>query len=168
MAGSDSRRSTSNSPGKMISEAEKASAQTGGSKGSLRLFQFFGTTVYVHWSWFLVAYFQIQDRAHEYTWFGWNVLEYVSTFLIVLLHEFGHVFACKSVGGVANKVVLWPLGGVALVSTPRRAGAAADRDDFDEVRRAAQRQLRSQIRDGERNRVVMISPGEPKEARTHT
>ena len=123
MAGSDSRRSTSNSPGKMISEAEKASAQTGGSKGSLRLFQFFGTTVYVHWSWFLVAYFQIQDRAHEYTWFGWNVLEYVSTFLIVLLHEFGHVFACKSVGGVANKVVLWPLGGVALVSTPRRAGA---------------------------------------------
>ncbi len=44
-------------------------------------------------------------------------------FLIVLLHEFGHALACRQVGGKANLIVLWPLGGVAYVSPPQRPGA---------------------------------------------
>lgn len=37
---------------------------------------------------------------------------------IVLFHEFGHCFAARSVGGDADEVVLWPLGGLAFCRTP--------------------------------------------------
>lgn len=37
----------------------------------------------------------------------------------VLLHEFGHCFAARSVGGTADEVLLWPLGGLAFVDAPR-------------------------------------------------
>ena len=47
----------------------------------------------------------------------------MSLFGIVLLHEFGHALACRQVGGTANEIMLWPLGGVAYVSPPPRAGA---------------------------------------------
>jgi hypothetical protein len=39
------------------------------------------------------------------------------------MHEFGHALACRQVGGQANQIVLWPLGGVAYVSPPQRPGA---------------------------------------------
>src|SRR5213078_4291206 len=44
-------------------------------------------------------------------------------FAIVLLHEFGHALACRQVGGRADRILLWPLGGVAFVDPPPRAGA---------------------------------------------
>src|SRR6266851_5306627 len=63
--------------------------------GSVRLFRFAGIDLFLHWSWFL----------------------------IVMLHEFGHALACRQVGGNANRIVLWPLGGVAYVDPPPRPGA---------------------------------------------
>jgi Zn-dependent protease len=51
------------------------------------------------------------------------VYEYLALFLIVLLHEFGHALACRSVGGRADQIILWPLGGVAYVDPPQRPGA---------------------------------------------
>ena len=39
-------------------------------------------------------------------------------FLSILLHEFGHCFAARSVDGDANDVVLWPLGGLAYCDLP--------------------------------------------------
>jgi Zn-dependent protease len=92
-------------------------------QGSLRLFRFSGIDVFVHWSWFLVAVFEIQDRARSYSSVGWNVAEYLALFLIVTVHEFGHALACRQVGGRANQIVLWPLGGVAYVDPPPRPGA---------------------------------------------
>ena len=44
-------------------------------------------------------------------------------FLIVTIHEFGHALACRQVGGRADRIVLWPLGGVAYVDPPPRPGA---------------------------------------------
>lgn len=41
-------------------------------------------------------------------------------FGIILLHEFGHCLAARKVGGDAEEILLWPLGGLAYVSTPRR------------------------------------------------
>jgi Zn-dependent protease len=41
-------------------------------------------------------------------------------FGIILLHEFGHCFAARSVGGRGDDVLLWPLGGLAFVHTPQR------------------------------------------------
>ena len=41
-------------------------------------------------------------------------------FASVLLHEFGHCFAARSVGGSANDILLWPLGGLAYAAPPER------------------------------------------------
>lgn len=53
---------------------------------------------------------------------GWKVAltSSVILFSIVLLHEFGHCFAARAVGGRGDDVLLWPLGGLAFISTPRR------------------------------------------------
>src|SRR5271155_4459259 len=92
-------------------------------QGSIRLFRFAGVDVFLHWSWFLVAVFEINARAGRDSSVAWNVVEYLVLFLILLLHEFGHALACRQVGGRANQIVLWPLGGVAYVDPPPRPGA---------------------------------------------
>jgi Zn-dependent protease len=95
-------------------------------RGSIHLFRFAGINVFLHWSWFLVAVFQVSYRSqlpHGYSSLSWYVYEYLALFLIVLLHEFGHSLACRSVGGRADQIVLWPLGGVAFVDPPPRPGA---------------------------------------------
>src|SRR5215467_3925615 len=93
-------------------------------RGSIRIFRLFGIDVYLHWSWFLIVLFAVQTRAHAYGQsYGWNVLETLSLFGIVLMHEFGHALACRQVGGKADQIVLWPLGGVAYVAPPPRPGA---------------------------------------------
>ena len=63
-----------------------------------------------------MAAYEINGRTTTYSSLTWNVLEYLSLFLIVMLHEFGHALACRQVRGNANRIVLWPLGGVALWS----------------------------------------------------
>jgi Zn-dependent protease len=92
-------------------------------QGAIRLLRFSGIEVFLHWSWFLVAAFEIQGRKGRYSSLSWNVAEYLALFLIVTLHEFGHALACRQVGGTANQIVLWPLGGVAYVDPPPRPGA---------------------------------------------
>ncbi len=91
--------------------------------GSFRFFRFSGIQVYVHWSWFIVAWLEISTRRRAYESWIWNVVEYVGLFLIVLIHEFGHVLACRQTGGEANEIVLWPLGGIARVKPPPRPDA---------------------------------------------
>ncbi len=94
-----------------------------GTSDSFRFFRFRGIQVYVHWMWFLWAFYQISTRSRAYSSIGWNIAEYLALFVIVLLHEFGHAFACRQTGGKADKIVLWPLGGVAFVQPPPRPGA---------------------------------------------
>jgi Zn-dependent protease len=92
-------------------------------QNSIHLFRFAGIDVFLHWSWFFVAVYEIGSRQTTYSSVAWNVLEYLALFLMVMLHEFGHALACRSVGGTANQIMLWPLGGVAYVNPPRRPGA---------------------------------------------
>ena len=89
--------------------------------GSFRLFRFAGIDVFLHWSWFLIAYLQFQWRPLGADP-AWHIATYLSLFAIVLLHEFGHALACRSVGGTADTIVLWPLGGIAFVNPPPRPG----------------------------------------------
>jgi Zn-dependent protease len=95
---------------------------SGQNQGSFRLFRFAGIDVYLHWSWLLVAAFLLSTRQHAYSSPLWNIAEYLALFGLVLLHEFGHALACRQVGGIAHKIVLWPLGGIAFVSPPPRPG----------------------------------------------
>jgi len=91
--------------------------------GSFRLFRFAGIEVFLHFSWFIVAIYQLTSRPHGYLMPVFAVYEYLALFLIVLLHEFGHAFACRQVGGTADHILLWPFGGVAFVRPPPRPGA---------------------------------------------
>lgn len=93
--------------------------------GSFRIFRAFGIDVYLHWSWLLVAFLQVQYRGElqRYERPVWYWIEYVSLFGIVLMHEFGHALACRQVGGMVDHIVLWPLGGIAYVNPPPRPGA---------------------------------------------
>jgi Zn-dependent protease len=91
-------------------------------QGSIRLFKLFGITVYLHWAWFFAAAYFI-NGAKGYSSSVWSVLECLALFAIVLVHEFGHQLACRSVGGQTHDIILWPFGGVAYVSPPQRPGA---------------------------------------------
>lgn len=91
--------------------------------GALKLFELRGISVFIHWSWFLVALYEVNVRKGRYQFIGWNLAEYLTLFAIVLMHEFGHALACRQVGGRADQIVLWPLGGVAYVAPPPRPGA---------------------------------------------
>lgn len=73
-----------------------------------------GIEVRVHWSFLLAAGWFFQE--------GFDLLGaglYAVLFASVLLHELGHCFAARSVGGRADRIVLWPLGGVAFTEANR-------------------------------------------------
>jgi Zn-dependent protease len=91
--------------------------------GSIRLFRVAGIDVFLHWSWFLVAIYEVQVWRSVFSSPIWAVLLYLGLFVLVTMHEFGHALACRQVGGRAERIVLWPLGGIAFVSPPPRAGA---------------------------------------------
>lgn len=89
--------------------------------GSFHLFRLFGIDVYVHYLWFLAVIWWV-SQPHGYSSIIWSIGECLAMFLIVLIHEFGHAFACRSVGGQANQIILWLFGGVAYVAPPQRPG----------------------------------------------
>src|SRR5882672_4539386 len=93
------------------------------SGGSIRLFRIAGIEVFLHWSWFLVAVYEVQVWRSMFSSPLWAALLYLGLFVLVTMHEFGHALACRQVGGRAERIVLWPLGGIAFVSPPPRAGA---------------------------------------------
>lgn len=43
----------------------------------------------------------------------------LALFVATLLHEYGHVFACRFLGGAADEILIWPLGGLATLHHPR-------------------------------------------------
>ena len=47
-------------------------------QGAIRLFRLAGIDVFLHWSWFVVALFELQMRAGEYASPLFNVLEYLA------------------------------------------------------------------------------------------
>ena len=51
-----------------------------GRSGSIRLFRFSGIEVFLHWSWFLLAFYEINARKCDYSSIGWNIAEYVGSF----------------------------------------------------------------------------------------
>lgn len=81
--------------------------------------RWFGINVLMHWTFLMYALARISNSREP----KWDGIFLGLLFLIVLLHEFGHSLACRSVGGRADHIVLWPLGGLAFVNPPPRPGA---------------------------------------------
>lgn len=98
-------------------------AETQQSPGAFRLFRAFGISVSMHWTWLLLVYYAWQVRPNHYDAKLWAMAEFLAVFVLVLMHEFGHALACRSVGGQADRILLWPFGGIAFVRPPQRPGA---------------------------------------------
>jgi Zn-dependent protease len=88
--------------------------------GSVPLFTAFGIRVRAHAS--MIVYAVLVLLLGLGTGFTWQdrVQNVTVLFAIVLLHEFGHCFTARWVGGSADEIVMHPLGGLALASPPRR------------------------------------------------
>ena len=85
--------------------------------GSVRIGRWFDVEVRVHMLFFVFMAYQIitaSDLLFEVTL--WTML-----FGTVLIHEYGHCFGARSVGGSAHNILMWPLGGLAFASAPMRA-----------------------------------------------
>lgn len=85
------------------------------------LFRLWGIQVRLHL--FFAAYIIIEllmaAFASDRMGLGFTAMRIGSLFILVLIHEFGHCFACRWVGGHADRIVMWPLGGLASVAPPR-------------------------------------------------
>ncbi|MCC6661273.1 MAG: hypothetical protein IT437_10350 [Phycisphaerales bacterium] len=86
---------------------------------SLPLYRAWGIRVRVHlffivWVIAQLISSMVQDAM------GWRFMAVgmAGLFLLVLLHEYGHCIACRRVGGAADMIMLWPLGGLAYCHPP--------------------------------------------------
>jgi Zn-dependent protease len=86
---------------------------------SLKIARLFGIEVRLHWT--LIVFgavlmlFPMPQALDESLWrFGLLLMIYGS----VLLHEFGHSFAARFCDGYSDRIVMWPLGGLAFVQLP--------------------------------------------------
>lgn len=100
---------------------QQPAQQRGGLLSSFSIGTVWGVDVQVHslfvlWIAWRVLSASPANRAWE---IEWNLLLFGSVFL----HEMGHCFGARQVGGVANRVVLYPLGGLAMLRTPQTAWA---------------------------------------------
>lgn len=83
--------------------------------GAVSIGRWFDVTVRIHILFILYAGFRLYSAGSD-----WREEAIFITMLfgIVLLHEFGHCFGARSVGGRAHDILLWPLGGLAFAEAP--------------------------------------------------
>ncbi len=87
---------------------------------SLPLYTAWGIRVRVHLIYviYIIAELVTSILVPNRPGFWFTVMAMGSLFLLVLLHEYGHCFACRWVGGTADKILMWPLGGLAFCQPP--------------------------------------------------
>jgi Zn-dependent protease len=95
---------------------------------SIPVFRLFGIQVKVHIFFIVIAIglFLRQLTLLQYQnvwWLDMFLLSFVVLFGSVLLHEFGHCFGARYMGGEAREILIWPLGGLAYVDVPHRPKA---------------------------------------------
>jgi stage IV sporulation protein FB len=89
--------------------------------GSVPLFTAFGVRVRMHASLLLLIVLALATSEMPGGMGIDNAMTMViALFSIILLHEYGHCFAARSVGGDANEILMWPLGGLAFADAPQR------------------------------------------------
>jgi Zn-dependent protease len=90
--------------------------------GSVPLFTIFGIRVRAHSSLIIfIAAELLLNWSAGYT-LSSRLVSMGMLFAVVLMHEFGHCFAARAVGGDASEILLWPLGGLTFPDTPQRPG----------------------------------------------
>ncbi|MBX3397868.1 MAG: hypothetical protein KF873_03935 [Gemmataceae bacterium] len=91
-------------------------------KWALPLYRAFGIQVRVHLLFFLITIPMclrlIGEAKGTVWWFDIFMITTGLVFFSVLLHEYGHSFSARWVGGESTEILLWPLGGLAYVTVP--------------------------------------------------
>lgn len=81
----------------------------------LPLYTAWGIRVRVHLLFvFYVLAELVRSLSPEVAGFTYIAIGMGTLFVLVLLHEYGHCVACRLVGGEADEIMLWPLGGLAM------------------------------------------------------
>lgn len=79
-----------------------------------------GVRVRLHWVFVVyIAVTAVFTLPHHHLGIEFRLPLLGASLVLVLLHEFGHVVACRRVGGEADEIVAWPLGGLAPPRPPR-------------------------------------------------
>jgi Zn-dependent proteases len=84
--------------------------------GSFKIFSWLGIPVYLHWTFgliFVYVLWHAQNAGLDTLETVWITGLFLSLFVCVLLHEFGHAIAAKRYGVSTRDIVLMPIGGVA-------------------------------------------------------
>lgn len=82
--------------------------------GAFPVGRLFGIRIRVHFLFVIWIIFELIRG-------GFSDLPFLAMlFGIVLVHEFGHCFGARSVGGYAHDIMMWPLGGLAYAQAPMR------------------------------------------------
>lgn len=86
---------------------------------ALPLYRLWGITVKLHLVFILfIAIRLITAGRPDSLGFIYTAIMLAIVFGLVLLHEYGHCFACRWVEGEADEIMLWPLGGLAYCRPP--------------------------------------------------
>jgi Zn-dependent protease len=89
---------------------------------ALRVFTAYGIPVKIHLFFFIftLGMFlrQVSEKGSPVSALDVFFVTVLMLFGIILLHEFGHCFAARFVGGEAHEILIWPLGGLAMVEAP--------------------------------------------------
>lgn len=90
---------------------------------SIPLFRAFGVQVKLHLLFIVIAlgFFLRQvawEKGNIVWWPDVLMVTVVLIFGVILLHEFGHTFAARWVGGEPTEILMWPLGGLAFAEVP--------------------------------------------------
>jgi len=89
--------------------------------GSIPLFTAFGIRVRAHASLLVLIGLELLISETSIGLGAKNaVVSMTILFCSILLHEFGHCTAARAVGGQADDILMWPLGGLASAIPPRR------------------------------------------------
>jgi Zn-dependent protease len=89
-------------------------------RARLRVGWLAGVPISLHWSWIPCLLLSVLWGRPRYSSVAWTLVEIVGVFLVVLLHEFGHVLVARRFGRTAREVILSPLGGLAVIDLPKR------------------------------------------------
>jgi Zn-dependent protease len=85
-------------------------------RGSFKIFTWLGIPVFLHWTFgliFLYILWHAQAEGLGTIETIWLTALFLSLFLCVLLHEYGHAIAARRYGVKTRDIVLMPIGGVA-------------------------------------------------------
>lgn len=90
---------------------------------SIPVMRAFGIQVRVHIFFFIITLGlflrTVLDKGNVVWWADVLLFTVVMLFGTILLHEFGHCFGGRWVGGEATEILIWPLGGLAFVDVPQ-------------------------------------------------